>query len=164
MCLLRLFSPSEGLSLLFSDTYRYFISADVTFFEDSSFFSSVVCPSAPDVLSIPLVLPSPDFPSPPPDVVTRPLQVYTRRPHPPTRPRVDSSLMPQSSPAPVPQPSDDLPIAIRKGIRSTSNPHPDYNFLSFHSLSLPYFAFVSILSFVSTPKSTSEALSHPGWK
>ena len=144
------------------DINRYFISADVTFFEYSSFFSSVVSPSALDVLSIPLVLPSPDFPSPPPYVVPRPLQVYTRRPRPPARPLVDSSLMPQSSPAPVPQPSDDLPISIRKGTRSTSNPHPVYNFLSFHRLSLPYFAFVSTLSFVSTPKSTSEALSHPG--
>ena len=72
--------------------------------------------------------------------------------------------MPQSSPAPVPQSSDDLPIAIGKGTRFTSNPHPVYNFLSFHHLSLPYFAFVSTLSSVSTPKSTSEALSHPGWK
>ena len=146
------------------NTNRYFISADVTFFEDSSFFSSVVRPSTPDVLSIPLVLPSPDFPSPPPDVVTRSLQVYTRCPRPPTMPRVDSSLMPQSSLAPVPQPSDDLPIAIRKGTRSTSNPHPVYNFLSFHRLSLPYFALVSTLSSLSTPKSTSEALSPPGWK
>ena len=114
-------------------------------------------------MSIPLVLPSPDFPSPPTDVVTRPLQVYTcrPRPRPPTGPRVDSSLIPQSSPAPVPQPSDDLPIAIRKGTRSNSNPHPIYNFISFHRLSLPYFVFVSTLSSVSTPKSTSEALSHP---
>ena len=117
--------------------------------------------SVPNVLVIPLVLPSPDFPSPPTDVVTRPLQVYSRRPHPPTGPRVDSSLMSQSSPAPIPQPSDDLPIAIRKGTRSTSNPHSVYNFLNFHHLSLPYFAFVSTLSSVSTPKSTSEALSHP---
>ena len=146
------------------DTNRYFISADVTFFEDSSFFSSAVRPFAPNVLSIPLVLPSPDFPSPPPDVMTRLLQVYTHRPRPPTGPRVDSSLMPQSSPAPVPQPSDDLPIAIRKGTRSTSNPHHVYNFLSFHRLFLPYFVFVSTLSYVSIPKSTSEALSHPGWK
>ena len=75
------------------DANRYFIYADVTFFEDSS-FSSAVCSSVPDVLSIPLVLPSPDFPSPPTDVVTRPLQVYTCRPRPPPRPRVDSSLMP----------------------------------------------------------------------
>ena len=72
--------------------------------------------------------------------------------------------MSYSSPALVPQPSDDLPIAIRKGTRSTSNPHNIYNFLSFHRLSLSYFAFVSTLSSVSNPKSTSEALSHPGWK
>ena len=72
--------------------------------------------------------------------------------------------MPQSSPAPVPQPSDDLPIAIQKGTHSTSNRHLVYNFLSFHGLSLPYFAFVSTLSFVSTLKSTSKALSHPSWK
>ena len=146
------------------NTNRYFISADVTFFEDSSFFSSAVRPSAPDVLSIPLVLPSLYFPSPPPNVVTRPLQVYTRCPPPPTGPRVDSSLMSQSSPASVRQPSDDLPITIRKGTRSTSNPHPVYNFFSFRRLSLPYFAFVSTLSSVSTLKSISEALSHPGWK
>ena len=94
------------------DTNRYFISADVTFFEDSSFFSSATRPSVPNVLSIPLVLPSPDFPSPPTDVMTRPLQVYTRRPRPPTEPCVDSSLMPQSSHASVLQPTDDLSIAI----------------------------------------------------
>ena len=146
------------------DTNRYCISADVTFFEDSSFFSFAACSYVPDVLSIPLVLPSPDFPSPPIDVVTRPLQVYTRHPRPLTGPRVASSLISQSSPAPVPQPSDDLPIVIRKGTHSTSNPHPVYNFLSFHRLSLPYFAFVSTLSSISTPKSTSKALFHPGWK
>ena len=33
-----------------------------------------------------------------------------------------------------------------------------------HHLSLPYFSFVSTLSSVSTAKSTSEALSHLGWK
>ena len=43
-------------------------------------------------------------------------------------------------------------------------PHPVYNFLSFHRLSLPYFVFVSTLSSVPTPKSTSETLSHLGWK
>ena len=165
MCVFLGYSRLQrGYRRYFPDTNHYFISVDVSFFEDSSFFSSAVCPSALDVLSIPLVLPSPDFPSPSTDVVTRPLQVYTHRPRPPTRPCVDSSLMPQSSPAPVPQPSDDLPIAIQKGTCSTSNPHPVYNFLSFHRLSLPYFAFVSTLSSVSTPKSTSEALSHLGWK
>ena len=84
----------RGYRCYFSDTNRYFISADVTFFEDSSFFSSTARPSVPDVLPIPLVLPSPDIPSPPTDVVTRPLQVYTRRLRPLTGPRVASSLMP----------------------------------------------------------------------
>ena len=72
--------------------------------------------------------------------------------------------MSPSSPTSVPQSSDDLPIVIRKGTRSTSNSYPVYNFLSFHYLSLPYFVFVSTLSFVSTPNSTSETLSHPGWR
>ena len=121
-------------------------------------------PPVPDVLSKPLVLPSPYFPSPPIDVVTQPLQVYTRLPRPPPGPLVEASSMPQSSPASVPQLSDHLPIVIWKGTRSTSNPLLVYNFISFHRLSLPYLAFVFTLSFVSTPKSISEAVSHPGWK
>ena len=64
---------SRGYHCYSPDTNRYFISADVTFFKDSPFFSSAVRPSVPDVLSIPLVLPSPYFPSSPIDVVTQPL-------------------------------------------------------------------------------------------
>ena len=59
---------------------------------------------------------------------------------------------------------DDLPIALRKGNRSTSNPHPIYNFLSYHRLSSTYSAFVYTISTVSLPKNTNEALSHPGWR
>ena len=98
------------------------------------------------------------------DVMTQPLQVYTRHPCPPTGPLADSSSMLLSSLASVPQLHNDLPIAIWKGTRSTCNPNPVYNFFSFHRLSLPYFVFVSTLSSISTPKSTCEALSHPGWK
>ena len=72
--------------------------------------------------------------------------------------------MPPSSPTLVSQTLDDLPIRIRKGPRSTCNSHIVYNFLSNHRLSLPYFVFVSTLSSISIPTSTSEALSHPGWK
>ena len=121
-----------------------------------------MCPPVSNVLYIPLDLPSLDFPSPPTDVVTRPLQVYTRRPRPRTWSLTESSSMPLSSPAPAPQPPDDLPIVIQKGTHSTCNPHPVYNFQSFHRLSLPYFAFVSTLYSVSTLKSTSEAFSHSG--
>ena len=51
-------------------TNRYFISADVTFFEDSSFFSIVEC-HVSDVLHVPFVLSSLDFPSLPMHTVTR---------------------------------------------------------------------------------------------
>ncbi|RVW28752.1 Retrovirus-related Pol polyprotein from transposon RE1 [Vitis vinifera] len=76
----------------------------------------------------------------------------------------DSLPIPSASPAPALPPSADLPIALRKGNRSTRNPHPIYNFLSYHRLSSPYSAFVSAISSVSLPKSTPEALSHPGWR
>jgi hypothetical protein len=77
----------------------------------------------------------------------------------------DSDTVPISSPVEVPvEPSDDLPIALHKGKRSTANPYPVYNFLSYHRLSPSYVAFVSALSSVSIPKTVHEALSHPGWK
>ena len=85
-----------------TDTNRYFISFDVTFFEGSSFFSSEERPHVSDVLHVPLVLPPSNFPSPLTNVVTRPLQVYTHRPHPPTKPLANSPSMPRSSLAPVP--------------------------------------------------------------
>ena len=94
-CVLGYSRLQRGYRCYSPDTNRYFIFADVTFFEDSSFFSFAVRPYAPDVFSISLVLPSPDFPSPPTDVVTRPLQIYSCCPRPLTWPRVDSSLMQQ---------------------------------------------------------------------
>ncbi|RVW68775.1 Retrovirus-related Pol polyprotein from transposon TNT 1-94 [Vitis vinifera] len=145
------------------ETHRYFISADVTFFEDSPFFSTT-SESLPvsEVLPIPIV-------SPPDAMPPRPLQVYHRRPRvvaplPFPEAPADSLPIPSASPAPALPSPNDLPIAVRKGTRSTRNPHPIYNFLSYHRLSSPYSAFVSAISSVSLPKSTHEALSHPGWR
>ncbi|RVW51141.1 Retrovirus-related Pol polyprotein from transposon TNT 1-94 [Vitis vinifera] len=145
------------------ETHRYFISADVTFFEDSPFFSPT-SESLPvsEVLPIPIV-------SPPDAMPPRPLQVYHRRPRvvaplPFPEAPADSLPIPSASPAPALPSPNDLPIAVRKGTRSTRNPHPIYNFLSYHRLSSPYSAFVSAISSVSLPKSTHEALSHPGWR
>ncbi|RVW91403.1 Retrovirus-related Pol polyprotein from transposon RE1 [Vitis vinifera] len=140
------------------ETHRYFISADVTFFEDSPFFSTT-SESLPvsEVLPIPIV-------SPPDAMPPRPLQVYHRRPRvvaplPFPEAPADSLPIPSASPAPALPSPNDLPIAVRKGTRSTRNPHPIYNFLSYHRLSSPYSAFVSAISSVSLPKSTHEALS-----
>ena len=127
----------KGYRCYSPDINCYFISADVTFFEDSFFFSSVARPLMSDVLSIPFVLPSLDFPSPLTNVVNRPLQVYTRPFRPPTRPLIELSSMSPSSLALISKPYDDLPIAIRKGTRCTSNPLHVYNFLSFHHLFYP---------------------------
>ncbi|RVW72247.1 Retrovirus-related Pol polyprotein from transposon TNT 1-94 [Vitis vinifera] len=145
------------------ETHRYFISADVTFFEDSPFFSTT-SESLPvsEVLPIPIV-------SPPEAMPPRPLQVYHRRPRvvaplPFPEASADSLPIPSASPAPALPSPHDLPIAVRKGTRSTRNPHPIYNFLSYHRLSSPYSAFVSAISSVSLPKSTHEALYHPGWR
>ena len=115
-----------------------------------------------EVLPLPII-------SPPDAVPSRLLQVYHRRHRvtvPPSLAEVptDSLPIPSASPAPALPPSADLPIALRKGNRSTRNPHPIYNFLSYHQLSSPYSAFVSAISSISLLKRTPEALSHPGWR
>ncbi|RVW26236.1 Retrovirus-related Pol polyprotein from transposon RE1 [Vitis vinifera] len=126
--------------------------------------------SFPPLLSLFLFLKSCPFPlSPHLMLCPRPLQVYHRRPRvvaplPFPEAPADSLPIPSASPAPALPSPNDLPIAVRKGTRSTRNPHPIYNFLSYHRLSSPYSAFVSAISSVSLPKSTHEALSHPGWR
>ena len=103
------------------------------------------------------------------DVPSRPLQVYHRRhrfvvPLPSVEAPADSLPIPSASPTPALPLVDNLPIALRKGNRSTSNPHLIYIFLSYHRLSSPYSAFVYAISSVSLPKNTNEALSHPIWR
>ncbi|RVW71744.1 Retrovirus-related Pol polyprotein from transposon TNT 1-94 [Vitis vinifera] len=152
----------KGYRCYSSETHRYFLSADVTFFEDSPFFSTSESLPVSEVLPLPII-------SPPDAVPSCPLQVYHRRYRvavPPSLAAVpaDSPPIPSASPALALPPSADLPIALRKGNRSTRNPHPIYNFLSYHRLSSPYSAFVSAISSVSLPKSTLEALSHSGWR
>ena len=154
----------KGYHCYSPQTHRYFLSTDVTFFEDSPFFSSFESLLVTEVLPLPIIS-SPIFD----DVSSRPLQVYHRR-HRAVVPLLsaeapaDSLPLPSASPTPVLPLADNLPIALRKGNRSTSNPHPIYNFLSYHRLSSPYSAFVSTISSVSLPKNTNEALSHPGWR
>ena len=144
--------------------HRYFLSADVTFFEDSPFFSFFESLSVTEVLPLPIISP-PIFD----DVPSRPIQVYhcSHRsvvPLPSAEAPVDSLPIPSASPTLALSLVNNLPIALRKGNRSTSNPPPIYNFLGYHRLSSPYFAFVSAISSVSLPKNTNEALSHLVWR
>ncbi|RVW61822.1 Retrovirus-related Pol polyprotein from transposon TNT 1-94 [Vitis vinifera] len=124
----------KGYHCYSSETHRYFLFADVTFFEDSPFFSTSESFPVSEVLPLPIL-------SPPNAVPSCPLQVYHRH---------HRVVVP--------------PSLVEKGNRSTRNPHPIYNFLSYHRLSSHYSAFVSAISSVSLPKSTPEALSHPSWR
>ena len=154
----------KGYRCYSPQTHRYFLSVDVTFFEDSPFFSSSESLPVTEVLPLPTISP-PIFD----DVPSRPLQVYHRLHHsivplPSAKALADSLPIPSASPTLALPLADNLLIALQKGNRSTSNPHPIYNFLSYHRLSSPYSTFVSAISSVSLPKNTNETLSHPGWR
>ena len=58
-------------------------------------------------------------------------------------------------------PKPDLPIAIRKGVRSTRNLSSHYVALSYHRFSSLHYACLSSLSSMSILTSPGEALSHP---
>ena len=156
----RCYSPS---------THRFYVSADVTVLEDTPFFdTSATSDSTPSQ-----VMPLPPFadPSPQDDGPLRRYGISSERRVPVTPEIIPTLDPPDSTPAPIASPtavqpdtSADLPIALRKGRRSTLNPHPIYNFLSYHRLSSSHCAFVSALSSVTIPKNVQEALSHPGWR
>ncbi|RVX07368.1 Retrovirus-related Pol polyprotein from transposon TNT 1-94 [Vitis vinifera] len=62
----------KGYCCYSPNTHRYFLSADVIFFEDSPFFSSSESLPISEVLPLPYI-------SPPSDALSCPLQVYHRR-------------------------------------------------------------------------------------
>ena len=73
---------------------------------------------------------------------SRPLLVYTRCPRTDIKPLTDSSPMAPFFTTSILLSPTNLLIAIRKGTRSSRNPHPIYNFLTYHRLSSSYSAFV----------------------
>lgn len=80
-----------------------------------------------------------------------------------TETMIDSSLAPLITLRDPDPPSIlDLPIALRKGTRSTCNPSPHYVTLSYHRLSPSLYTCRSSLSFVSIPHSTGEAPTQNG--
>jgi len=121
-CVLLGFTRSQKGYKCFSPSLnRYFISANVSFGESSLYFKS--CPSfsmfSSNQVNIPLVVPSAPNDSPLPPT----LQVYSH-PQMSHHPSADSILVTTPHPPPTLTVEPDLPIAIRKGIRSTCNPSP----------------------------------------
>ena len=114
LCYFRL---QQGYYCYSPDIHRYFVSTDVTFFENSSMFPTNHPPNS-DVISLPLLYLVSDTSFVPSATPPRPLQVYTRRPHTDTGPPTDSSPMALSSTTlALPSPAN-LPIAIRKSTRN----------------------------------------------
>ncbi|XP_014490788.1 uncharacterized protein LOC106753484 [Vigna radiata var. radiata] len=155
------------------------MSANVTFFEQTPFFS----PSVQDVHILQQVIPLPVVES---NISNVPVNSsHAQSPPEPSSPHIDisrhstpvGSPLPENggSPSSASSPSLPLatpscegesgwPIALRKGTRSTRNPHPIYNFLSYHRLSPSFYSLLSSVSFVVIPKNVKEALDLPGWR
>ncbi|XP_070007976.1 uncharacterized protein [Nicotiana sylvestris] len=132
----------------------------------SSFSKTTTPPPTAPVAALPHTAPPPIAPVPPPSPVqlsaAPPLLTYHHRRRPTSGP---SDSRPTSDSAPTMDLSPlSQPISLFKGVLPKLNPNPHYVSLSYHHLSSPHYAFISSLSTVSIPKSTSEALSHLGWQ
>jgi hypothetical protein len=160
------------------ESHRYFVSADVTFFDSTLFFSSPGQCLSPDLISSREgegSFPSPTFPipllSPPPQVPLAslpnpPLQVYQRsqdRCVISYRPDTTSSLSKVPAPSSSIPETNDLPLALQRGKR-TCTQHPIAHFLSYNRVSPCLHSFACTLSFISIPSSYKQALSSSGWK
>lgn len=66
-------------------------------------------------------------------------------------------------PDPVPILGDDLPIALRKGVRSCIQ-HPIHKYVSYQALSPSYKGFVANLENVAILRDISEAMENLEWK
>ncbi|GMY17567.1 Retrovirus-related Pol polyprotein from transposon RE2, partial [Fagus crenata] len=158
------------------ESRRYFVNADVTFFESTPFFSSPGQCLSPDLISshegegsfsspilpIPLLSPPPQVPlASPPNPL---LQVYQRsqdRCVISYRPDTTSSLSEvPAPPSSIPE-TDDLPIALRRSKR-TCTQHPIAHFLSYNCVSPCLHSFACTLSSISIPSSYKQALSSSG--
>ena len=116
-------------------------------------------PPSSNVLFQPFLFPIPDT-SFVPVATPRPLQVYTRHPRTNTGPPIDTSPMaPSSTTSGLSSPTN-LPIVIRKGTRSSRNPHHIYSFLAYLHHIMLLFPPCLLFHLLNLCK----MLSHPGWK
>ena len=73
------------------------------------------------------------------------------------------SYLPNESGKPSPILDLNMPIALRKGVRSCTQ-HPISKFISYSNLSLSFRAFTFKISSIMIPRSIEEVLSVPEWK
>ncbi|RDX96099.1 Copia protein, partial [Mucuna pruriens] len=165
------------MSLLIIGMKSHYMSADVTFFEKTMFFTKDNCDSIQQALPIPYLslTESSSLETHNQDILQPSSSVHSQAElSPPLMSTCQSRTQemdtpvcedscPLSSTDPTPNPLPSLPSHDSNiGIRSTRNPHPIY--LSYHHLSPSYFSFVSSVSSITIYKSVCEALDHPRWR
>jgi hypothetical protein len=178
-CIFLGYSCTQKGYLCYSpESHRYFVSADVAFFESTPFFSSPDQCLSPNLISshegegyfssptLPIALLSPPPQVPLASPANPPLQVYQQsqdRRVVSYRPDTTFSLSEVPAPSSSIPETDDLPIALRRGKR-TCTQHPVVHFLSYNRVSSYLHSFACILSSISIPSSYKQALSSFGWK
>lgn len=172
----KLVSRALWYSLVMThSTHHFNMSADVTFFEDTSYFTSRIWLHLlgftnpyfdPQVFLLPI-----SKMSKPPSQSMSSLPHQFLNYHRQSQHEIlevvisldscDSSLTALSPLATsLPKPFVDLPLALHKGIHCTHDPHPIYNFLIYHHLSSANYAFISAFLSITTQ---NFSLSHLGW-
>ena len=152
----------RGYRCFHPPTKRYFISADVTFFESQVYFDGTTS----DVEYPPLSFGVEPFTTKEIEstIINNemlcPLQVYCRRQQTQAPPSTEPS---SSMNVNQPSTSSDLPIALQKGIRSSTT-HPISNFVSYDSFHPIFRSFVLSLSSESISKNYQETLLLSHWK
>ncbi|RDX85259.1 hypothetical protein CR513_33579, partial [Mucuna pruriens] len=139
----------KGYKCYSSSIKRHYMSDDVTFFEETMFFTKDDYDSIQQALPIPCLSPT----------ESSSLQTHNQDILQPSS-SVHSQF--ELSPPSMSTCQSKTQEIGTQGIRSTCNPHPIY--LSYHRLSPSYFSFVSSVSSITIPKSVCEALNHPGWR
>ena len=137
----------KGYRCFHPPTRWYFVSADVTFFESMHY--SDASPTPVESVPHPSMVERQDVVSPESSIVhpqvlqvDHPLQVYRRRQSTPTPLTTKSDSSAAANPPPSPS---DIPIALRKGSRS-STAHLISNFVSYPSLHSRFRSFALSLS------------------
>ena len=74
-----------------------------------------------------------------------------------------SNSNPETSHSELTNDDSDIPIAVRKGVRSCTK-HPIYTFVSYEGLSPKFKSFVANLDNIQVPNNIQEALGSPEWK
>ncbi|OIT27669.1 hypothetical protein A4A49_33936 [Nicotiana attenuata] len=111
-------------------------------------------------------VPDPSVLEPAPSALARLpiIQVYSRRQE------TSSNTYPASVSSSSDPPLDDLPenlelpIALRKGIRTCKSTYPIANYVFYDHLSDVSSSLIAFLDSIFVPETVKEALSHPGWR